>query len=132
MSTKPSLESSDARGSRRPAPGVVGEIIEGVLHTMTSRVCGTSARRGPSAAPFDHGRGGPGGCWIVVEPGIELPAGAASACRSRRSTSRSACARLVCEIPSPMTRRHDLLRKRPYPPRSACRSCGSSTWKHAC
>lgn len=56
---------------------VKGEIIEGVLYTMTR----------PRAAhqrtildvgsdlrdPFKRSKGGPGGWWIVPEPGIELP-----------------------------------------------------------
>jgi hypothetical protein len=58
-------------------PGVVGEIIEGVLYTMTkprirhqrtTRVIG-----GRIGDRFDDGIDGPGGWWIVTEPGIELP-----------------------------------------------------------
>lgn len=56
---------------------IKGEIIEGVLHTMTRP-------RGPHQnvaliigadllGPFQRGRGGTGGWWILPEPGIELP-----------------------------------------------------------
>jgi hypothetical protein len=53
-----------------------GEIIEGVLYTMT-RPRGPHQRTGTIVGgdlvdPFDRGRGGPGGWWILVEPGIEL------------------------------------------------------------
>ena len=57
--------------------GVTGEIIDGVLYTQTrprarhshlERIIG-----GGIGAPFGDGRGGPGGWWILVEPGIELP-----------------------------------------------------------
>ena len=55
---------------------VVGEIIRGVLHTMPR----PRLRHGSAATvlgadlngPYQRGRGGPGGWWIVVEPGIEL------------------------------------------------------------
>src|SRR3569832_24389 len=58
-------------------PGIVGEIINGVLYTMTkprarhqrtTRLIGS--RIGDS---FEDGIGGPGGWWILPEPGIELP-----------------------------------------------------------
>src|ERR1041385_7591912 len=55
--------------------GVVGEIIEGVLYTMTKpRARHQLTASGISAdlrAPFLLGRGGPGGWWIIAEPGIE-------------------------------------------------------------
>src|SRR5690242_21716819 len=58
-------------------PGVKGEIIEGVLYTMT-RPRSTHQRTilalgAPLHDPFGRGIGGPGGWWILVEPGIELP-----------------------------------------------------------
>ncbi len=58
-------------------PGVKGEIIEGVLytqprprgrHTLVSSALGYHL-----FGPFHGGTGGPGGWWILDEPGIELP-----------------------------------------------------------
>jgi hypothetical protein len=57
-------------------PGVKGEIIEGVLYTMTR----PRARHQLVAIAlgsrihdsFGAGRSGPGGWWILVEPAIEL------------------------------------------------------------
>jgi Uma2 family endonuclease len=70
--TTPTLADLDAL-----PPGVVGEIIEGVLYTMTkprARHRRTTTRIGSGVGdPFDMGRGGPGGWWIIAEPGIELP-----------------------------------------------------------
>ncbi|MDI3285415.1 Uma2 family endonuclease [Polyangium sp. 15x6] len=57
-------------------PGVKGEIIEGVLYTQPrprgghTRASSIISRR--IGDPFDDGIGGPGGWWILPEPGIEL------------------------------------------------------------
>lgn len=110
-------------------PGVKGEIIDGVLYTMTrprgphQHVASgiTSDVRGP----FDRGRGGPGGWWILPEPGVELPGSPEVApdiagWRRERLTAlpEDEPIRLVpdwtCEILSPSTRRHDLLVKKPF------------------
>jgi len=108
---------------------VKGEIIEGVLYTMTrprgrhqrlNRVIGS--RLGD---PFDEGRGGPGGWWIIPEPGIELPNTpevAPDIAGWRRTTLAeipedapiTTVPDWVCEILSPTNRRHDLLVKKPY------------------
>ena len=58
-------------------PGIVGEIIEGVLYTMTKprmahQLIGLEIGS-DLLGPFSKGRGGPGGWWIVTEPGIERP-----------------------------------------------------------
>jgi len=56
---------------------VKGEILDGVLHTQPrprvkhSRANSVLGRR--IGDPFDDGLGGPGGWWIFIEPGIELP-----------------------------------------------------------
>ena len=108
---------------------VKGEIIEGVLYTMT-RPRGQHQRTGLAIGsdlrgPFDRGRGGPGGWWIVPEPGIELPntpeiAPDLAGWRRERLPvlPDDAAIRVVpdwvCEILSPSTRRHDLLVKKPY------------------
>jgi Uma2 family endonuclease len=108
---------------------IKGEIIEGVLYTMT-RPRGTHQRTalavgGDLRGPFDAGKGGPGGWWILPEPGIELPetpeiAPDIAGWRRERLPilPDDAPIRLapdwVCEILSPSTRRHDLLVKKPY------------------
>ncbi len=106
-----------------------GEIIEGVLYTMTrprgphqrtTRIIGSRV-----GGPFDDDPKGPGGWWILVEPGIELPntpeisPDVAGWRRTRLpELSDDEPIRLVpdwvCEILSPTTRRHDLLIKKPY------------------
>jgi len=110
-------------------PGIKGEIIEGVLYTMTRP-------RGPHQAvaldigadlrdPYARGRGGPGGWWILPEPGIELentPEIAPDIAGWRRErlavlpedAAITVVPDWVCEILSPTTRRHNLLIKKPY------------------
>lgn len=108
---------------------VVGEVIEGVLyttprprarHSIVETVLG-----GDLNAPFQRGRGGPGGWWIIVEPGIELPSAAEivpdiAGWRRERMPELpgdkpiSVVPDWVCEILSPTTRRHDQLVKRPF------------------
>jgi Uma2 family endonuclease len=110
-------------------PGVKGEIIEGVLYTMT-RPRGPHQRTGTVlgaglSGPFDLGAGGPGGWWILIEPGIELPgtpeiAPDVAGWRRERLPTIPADEPIrvvpdwVCEILSTSTRRHDLLVKKPY------------------
>ncbi len=109
--------------------GVKGEIIEGVLHTMT-RPRGrhqlvATLIAGDISDRFGRGRGGPGGWWILVEPGIELPntpeiAPDLAGWRRERmpeipeERSIDVVPDWVCEILSPTNRRHDLLVKKPY------------------
>jgi Uma2 family endonuclease len=109
--------------------GVKGEIIEGVLYTMTrprarhQRL--TTSLGGRIHDLFDAGHGGPGGWWILVEPGIELPstpeiAPDLAGWRRERlpelpeESAITVVPDWVCEILSPTTRRHDLLVKKPY------------------
>jgi Uma2 family endonuclease len=126
VSTKPpTLADLDAL----PA-GIVGEIIEGVLYTMTKprmrhQRTGLGIGRELSG-PFDLGRGGPGGWWIVTEPGIELPNDTKEIAPDVAGWRRERMPDLpvdepvrvvpdwVCEILSKTTRRHDLLVKLPY------------------
>lgn len=110
-------------------PDIKGEIIEGVLYTMT-RPRGRHQRTslaigGDLRDPFDRGRGGPGGWWIIPEPGIELPntpeiAPDLAGWRRERLPVVPDDAAIhvvpdwVCEILSPTTRRHNLLVKKPF------------------
>ena len=125
LSKPPTLADLDAL-----PPGVVGEIIEGVLYTMTKprarhQRTGLGIGRDLSG-PFDLGRSGPGGWWIITEPGIELPNETKEIAPDIAGWRRERMPRLpidepirvvpdwVCEILSPTTRRHDLLVKLPY------------------
>jgi Uma2 family endonuclease len=120
----PTIEDLDAL-----PPDVKGEIIEGVLYTMTrprgqhQRIVRAIGSR--VGDPFDDGRGGPGGWWILPEPGIELPntpeiAPDLAGWRRERLPALPEDEPIrvvpdwVCEILSPTTRRHDLLIKKPY------------------
>lgn len=108
---------------------VKGEIIEGVLYTMTRprgmhqrTILGVGRR---VSDPFDDGVSGPGGWWILPEPGIELPntpevSPDLGGWRRERLPTLPEDEPIrvvpdwVCEILSPSTRRHDLLIKKPY------------------
>ncbi|MEI7891630.1 MAG: Uma2 family endonuclease [Myxococcales bacterium] len=120
----PSLADIDAL----PA-GMKGEIIEGVLYTMTrprahhQRMDGAVIKK--VGAPFDDGLGGPGGWWILPEPGIELPMSpefspdVAGWRRERlpalpKDQAITVVPDWICEILSPSTRRYDLTIKKPY------------------
>jgi len=110
--------------------GIVGEIIEGVLYTMTkprARHQRTGTGIGSDLrGPFDLGRGGPGGWWIIAEPGIELPDDTKEISPDVAGWRRDRMPELpvdepirvvpdwICEILSKHTRRHDLLVKMPY------------------
>lgn len=112
---------------------LVGEIIEGVLYTsprpraVHSNI--ESLLVGDLNGPFQRGHGGPGGWWILVEPGVELP-GAAEIVPDLAGWQRRRLPELpteapirvvpdwVCEILSPSTRRHDQVVKRPFYARS--------------
>jgi Uma2 family endonuclease len=110
-------------------PGVKGEIIDGELYVQPrprsrhARVLG--AISGEIQGPYDFGRGGPGGWWILPEPGIELPGSpevAPDVAGWRRERlpelPRDEAIRVVpdwvCEIHSPTTRGYDVLKKRPF------------------
>lgn len=109
--------------------GIKGEIIEGVLYTMTRPRSPHQALGleigGDLKNPFGRGRGGPGGWWILPEPGIELadtPEIAPDIAGWRkermpelpRDSAITVVPDWVCEILSPTTRRHNLLIKMPY------------------
>lgn len=109
---------------------VVGELIRGVLHVLPRpRALHADAEVGLvseiAGAYRSTRRGGPGGWWILVEPGIGLPAlDVAEIVPDIAGWRRERMPELpekqiavapdwVCEILSPSTRRHDLLTKRP-------------------
>ncbi|MDI1450184.1 Uma2 family endonuclease [Polyangium sp. 6x1] len=103
-------------------PNVKGEILDGVLYTQprprfrhmrTATILG-----GNISSPFDSGWTGPGGWWIVVEPGIELPDSPEvspdiAGWRRERMLETPEDGPItvvpdwVCEILSPSTRRYD-------------------------
>jgi len=104
-----------------------GELIEGVLYAMTRPRAAHQNLLGAVlldvASPFHRGDGGPGGWWILPEPGIELPGAAevspdlAGWRRERLPTlpsdrSISVVPDWVCEVLSPTTRGYQLLVKR--------------------
>jgi Uma2 family endonuclease len=128
--TKPSTKPPTLADLDALPPGIVGEIIEGVLYTMTKpRMRHQRTTRmigGRVGEPFDNGLGGPGGWWIVTEPGIELPNNTKEISPDVAGWRRERMPEMpvdepirvvpdwVCEILSKTTRRHDLLRKLPY------------------
>lgn len=108
---------------------IKGEIIEGVLYTMprprSPHQDLISSIAMDAKGPFQRGRGGPGGWWILPEPGIELPntpeiAPDVAGWRKERlpelprNASITVVPDWVCEILSPSTKRHNLLVKAPY------------------
>src|SRR5687768_7062506 len=58
------------------APGLKGEIIDGELYVQPRPRAVHANVEGNVVselqAPYQRGRGGPGGWWILPEPGIEL------------------------------------------------------------
>lgn len=98
-------------------PGLVGEIVFGVLHTHP-RPSGPHARaesalNGELYGPFDRGRGGPGGWILLVEPELHfaeeviVPDLAAWRRERMAEVPRAAFITLVpdwiCEVLSPST-----------------------------
>ncbi|MCK8498780.1 Uma2 family endonuclease [Myxococcus fulvus] len=108
--------------------GVVGEIIEGTLYVHAQPRAGHMDTLGGLFAalrgPFQQGRGGPGGWWIQVEPGIRLDGSPefipdVAGWRKDRVARIPAGSWLVapdwaCEVLSPSTRAYDLRIKRPF------------------
>jgi Uma2 family endonuclease len=116
-------------------PNVKGEILDGVLYTQARprpRHQGALLRMGAGLdGSFGQGRGGPGGWWILPEPGIELP-GAPEVSPDLAGWRRERLPELpdaaitvvpdwVCEILSPTTRAYDLRIKRPFYARAGVR-----------
>ncbi len=109
--------------------GVVGELIHGVLYTMVRprprHASAASVLGGDLNGAYQRGRGGPGGWWILDEPGIELAEldieeivpDIAGWRRERMPELPDGPITMapdwLCEVLSPSTRAHDLERKRP-------------------
>lgn len=108
---------------------IVGEVIDGVLYTaprprsVHANVLGLLHDDLKSA--FQRGRGGPGGWWILAEPGIEVPGSPefvpdVAGWRRQRlpglpsDRSITVVPDWICEILSPSTRGHDQRIKRPF------------------
>ena len=107
-------------------PHKVAEVIRGVLH-MHPRPAAAHARAssimgGELVGPFDRGRGGPGGWWIVFEPELHLGDDIVvpDLAGWRRETLPvypdtaffDIAPDWVCEVLSPSTRQIDLTTKR--------------------
>jgi Uma2 family endonuclease len=111
-------------------PNVKGEIIDGELFVQPrprfrhGRVIGFLGHH--LGGSFDYDGDGPGGWWIIPEPGIELPNApevSPDLGGWRRSTMPEAPAEgepirfvpdWVCEVLSPSNVRYDRLKKFPY------------------
>jgi len=108
---------------------IVGEIIDGVLYTHPRprplHAYVEVALASDLDGPFQKGRGGPGGWWILVEPGIELPDAPEvvpdlAGWRRERlpalpgDRSIDVVPDWICEILSPSTRGYDQRIKRPF------------------
>lgn len=108
---------------------VKGEILDGMLYTHP-RPRGTHARASSFlerriGSPYEDGINGPGGWWILVEPGIELPGSPEVApdlagWRVERmpelpdDESIKIVPDWVCEVLSPSTRSYDQRTKKPF------------------
>jgi Uma2 family endonuclease len=106
---------------------VVGEIIQGEL-VVSPRPAAPHARTssgigGELVLPFDHGRGGPGGWWIVDEPELHLGRHVLvpdlAGWRRERMPSFPTgpffpiAPDWICEVISPSSQRLDRIRKLP-------------------
>ena len=105
----------------------VAEIVAGTLHTQPRpampHALASSRLGGELTGPFDRGRGGPGGWWIIDEPelhfGEDVLVPDLAGWRRERMPDYpdAAYATLApdwaCEVLSPSTRKLDLHGKRP-------------------
>jgi Uma2 family endonuclease len=105
----------------------IGEIVDGELYASprpaVPHVVAHSALNSELGAPFQFGRGGPGGSWILVEP--ELHLGDDTLVPDLAGWRRERLPRMpdapavtlapdwVCEVLSPSTERLDRARKLP-------------------
>lgn len=108
--------------------GVVGEIIDGTLYTHARPRAGHGyfglRLFGELDGPFQLGTNGPGGWWLMVEPGIQVegsPEFIPDLAGWRRERvpelpdgQWTAVPDWACEILSPSTRGYDTRIKRPF------------------
>jgi Uma2 family endonuclease len=111
------------------SPELKGEIIDGELYVQPrprarhARVEGAIV--GAIHGPYDIGQGGPGGWWLLPDPGIELPGSPefspdVAGWRRERlpelpsDESIRVAPDWICEVLSPSTRGYDLIKKRPF------------------
>lgn len=129
MSTRAPLDREATLADLEALPEHVrGEIIDGVLYTMTRPRPSHSNLElllgGELQGPFQRGKNGPGGWWILVEPGVELP-GSPELAPDLAGWRRERLPALpqkridiapdwVCEILSSSTRGYDQRIKRPF------------------
>jgi Uma2 family endonuclease len=111
-------------------PGVKGEVIDGVLYAQPrprARHAAVEMGMGHDLyGAFHRGRGGPGGWWILQEPGIQVPRAAEFSpdlAGWRRTTLPAlppdtdpirVVPDWVCEVLSPSTRSYDNVVKRRF------------------
>ncbi len=105
----------------------VAEIVDGTLHTQPRpampHALASSRLGGELTGPFDRGRGGPGGWWVIDEPelhlGEDILVPDLAGWRRERMPDYPDTAYVtlapdwVCEVLSASTRRLDLHGKRP-------------------
>jgi Uma2 family endonuclease len=110
-------------------PHLRGEIIDGALYVQPRpRAIHANVEASILEAvrgPYQHGRGGAGGWWVLPEPGIEVP-GATEFVPDVAAWRRDRLPALpgdraidvvpdwVCEVLSPSTRGSDLVTKRRF------------------
>ena len=108
-------------------PHRIAEIVDGVLYTSPRpampHALATSSLGNDLSNPFQFGRGGPGGWWIIFEPelhfGEDILVPDLAGWRRERMADfpdgaySTLAPDWVCEVLSPSTRRLDLLGKRP-------------------
>jgi Uma2 family endonuclease len=110
-------------------PSWRGEIIDGTLYAFPRPRPGHARVEGrvygSLDGPFDSGRGGPGGWWILPEPGIQLPRAPefspdVAGWRRERLPELPEDAPIavvpdwICEVLSPTTRSYDRVVKRRF------------------
>ena len=113
----------------------VAEIVDGTLYTQPRpaprHAVASSRLGGEITGPFDRGRGGPGGWWIIDEPelhlGEDIVVPDLAGWRRERMPELPDTAYFTlapdwaCEMLSASTRRFDLLEKRPVYAREGVR-----------